>query len=283
MRQRGLMLMLAGMFAAVVAGLLVFALSNSQVQRTPVLTPVAVVPTATAVPTEEVLLAAKDIPLRHVVAATDVVTRDYPLGLAPIDAFHIITDVLSTTSTSPVFAGEILVKRQFNAAGERTGASVVIPPGKLLVAFPASDMLESTGAVQPGDKVDILLTLPVSGTTVLNSSDAVSQQQQGAKEQVSQATMQNVEVYSEGVWTPQGPAATGGQGGANNGGNATEVKVITFIVDHQEALILKYVKDSGGTIDLAVRSLAEKDPVNTDPVSLDYLVDLYHFVTLKGR
>jgi hypothetical protein len=43
-------------------------------------------------------------------------------------------------------------------------------------------------------------------------------------------------------------------------------------------LILKYIKDSGGTIDLVVRSVADDKTSPTDPVSLDYLVDLYRFV-----
>jgi pilus assembly protein CpaB len=136
----------------------------------------------------------------------------------------------------------------------------------VLVAFPATDMLNATGAVQGGDRVDILISLPVSGTATLSDA-APAQQAGGQKALVTQATMQNIEVYSTGVWSPDG-ATTSGEG----------LKVITFIVDRQEALILKYIKDSGGTIDLVVRSLAEEDAETTDPVSLDYLVDLYRFV-----
>jgi hypothetical protein len=54
-------------------------------------------------------------------------------------------------------------------------------------------------------------------------------------------------------------------------------------VDRQEALILKYIKDSGGSIDLVVRSAADDQAASTDPVSLDYLVDLYHFVNGASR
>jgi len=40
------------------------------------------------------------------------------------------------------------------------------------------------------------------------------------------------------------------------------------------------VKDSGGTIDLAIRSAQDNQNVDTDPVTIDYLVDLYKFIGL---
>ena len=76
---------------------------------------------------------------------------------------------------------------------------------------------------------------------------------------MAQATLQNIEVYSTGQWTP--PPSAGGQTTAPN----TNLKIVTFIVDHQEALILKYIKDSGGTIDIVVRSLDDNDQAATDP------------------
>ncbi len=255
--------MLAGLVAAMVAGLLVFYLSSSAAGLS---APVAA-PTATPIPVQAVVLAARDIPARHFITAGDVVTRSYPLDLVPTDSFHDLSTVFSQTSVLPVLAGEIMLKRQFTAADGHNGISATLPAGKVLVAFPATDMLNATGAVQAGDHVDILISLPVSGTTTLGSEPA-TQDSGGHKALVTQATMQNVEVYSIGYWSPDGhPTATG-----------DGVKVITFVVARQEALILKYVKDSGGAIDLVVRALNDDQSAQTDPVSLDYLVDLYHFV-----
>jgi pilus assembly protein CpaB len=181
---------------------------------------------------------------------------------------------VNTTAKSAVFSGQILLERQFLAAQGRTGASVNIPPGKVLVAFPSTDMLNATGAVQAGDHVDIMISLPISGTTRLDAGASNDTQVvPGQNALVSQTTLQNIEVYTVGLWTPPGqqtsdPAA------------ASALKIITFVVDHQEALILKFVKDSGGTIDLAVRSAADNQNVQTDPVTLDYLVDLFGFIGL---
>lgn len=258
-----------GVVAAVVAGLAVYGLTLSTGQRAAQLE-------AAAVPTPQsemvdVIVAAKDIEANTVVTNSMVVTAPYPVDLVPSDAIRNISEVVDKNTTTKVFASQMLLSRQFIDAAKRVGASVVIPEGKVLVAFPSTDMLNSTGAVAPGDRVDILLTIPLSGTARLDAgANTESQVLGGARAIVSQATLQNVQVYSTGTWTPPGTAENVAQ----------SVKVITFIVDHQEALILKFVKDSGGTIDLVVRSIRDDKPIETDPVNLDYLVDLYRFIGL---
>jgi pilus assembly protein CpaB len=222
-----------------------------------------------------VIIASTDIAANTIIAASEVTTASYPVDLIPEDAITSTAGVLNTTARTSVFSGQILLKRQFLDAQGRTGASVNIPPGKVLVAFPSTDMLNATGAVQPGDHVDIMISLPISGTTRLDASASNETQiAPGQNALVSQTTLQNIEVYTVGQWTPPGQQ-TGDQSTAASG-----LKVITFIVDHQEALILKFVKDSGGTIDLAVRSAADNQTVQTDPVTLDYLVDLFGFIGL---
>ncbi len=260
--------MLVGILAALGAGGLVYYLSLTQVPTAAAVPPTAVaVATATPLPRESLVLAAHDIPARQLVTAADVVTREYPIGLAPDDAFHLTSEVISRTATTQVFQGEILVARQFteNQGGPTAPASDQLPAGKVLVAFPASDILSSVDGVQAGDHVDILVTLPVSGTTGTTAGGST-----GGRYQAAQATMQDVTVYSRG--SPAQPAAN-----ANGNGGTAISAVITFVVDHQEALILKYIKDSGGTIDLVVRSIKDTKEIPTDPVSLDYLIELYHF------
>jgi pilus assembly protein CpaB len=258
-----------GLVAAILASLVVFYLVTN--------VPKAAEPTVnagpTAVPQREVVIAATDILANTVITTSQVTTASYPVNLVPADAIDSISNVVNTTAKTNVFSGQILLQRQFLAAAGRTGASVNIPPGKVLVAFPSTDMLNATGAVQPGDHVDIMISIPISGTTRLDAGASEETQVLPDKPAlVSQVTLQNIEVYTVGQWTPPGQQA--------DAQAASALKIITFIVDHQEALILKFVKDSGGTIDLAVRSAADNQNVQTDPVTLDYVVDLYHLIGL---
>jgi hypothetical protein len=126
--------------------------------------------------------------------------------------------------------------------------------------------------------VDILLTLPISGTTRLDAGSQTGSQLAGVgKALVAQTTLQNIEVYSNGGPVP--PDQIGSDGSTSGGGG----KIVTFLVDPQEALILKFVKDSGGIIDFVVRSLEATQVNATDPVNLDYLVDLYKFISLPKK
>ena len=254
MKRPALLLLIVGLFAALAAGGLVYFVSSSAVAKTAPPPPPTPVPTATAMPMEVVVVAAKDIPARHVVTAADVVTRSFPVGVAPEDR-DARDEVISHTATMPILAGEMLVTRQFvNAGGYRGldhGAA-----GQDAGGLPGDRHAELDGRVHAGDHVDILITLPVSGTTAVNARRRHPARRGTRPSCVTQATMQNIEIYSTGIWTPTGPAADRSSG---------EVKMITFIVDHQEALILKYIKDSGGTIDLGVRSIADTDTVTTDP------------------
>jgi pilus assembly protein CpaB len=226
------------------------------------------------VPQREVLVARTDIAANSVITRSQVTTASFPVDLVPADAITSTESVLNATAKTAVFSGQILLQRQF-IAGPVTS---IIPPGKVLVAFPSTDMLNATGAVQPGDHVDIMISLPISGTTRLDAGASNGTQiAPGQTTLVSQLTLQNIEVYTMGEWTPPGQA-TNTNGNAN--ANPQALKIITFIVDHQEALILKFVKDSGGTIDLAIRSAQDNQNVETDPVTIDYLVDLYKFIGL---
>jgi len=54
-------------------------------------------------------------------------------------------------------------------------------------------------------------------------------------------------------------------------------KTISVLVDHQDALIIKFIKDGGGTIDLVLRSSEDQQVVRTDAVTMDSLVERFRF------
>jgi len=270
-----LLILAVAVLAAMAAGVMVLSITTS---AAPASVPVVVVaPTPTAVVGKVVVVAKADIEANSVVTTSMVTTASFPLDLIPGDTFTDPEEMVGATARVKVFGGEVLLKRQFVATEGRTGSSVNVPDDKLLVAFPSTDILNSTGAVQPGDHVDILLTMPISGTARLDSGTQTGTQVDGNRTLVSQTTLQNIEVFSTGVWSPPG--------GSDNQSppSSASVKIITFLVDPQEALILKYIKDSGGVIDLAVRSLNAKKINQTDPVNIDYLTDLYHFIGLPRQ
>jgi len=194
--------------------------------------------------TAEVVVAKADIATRSLLTADLLTTKTYPKNLVPAGALTNEKDAIGQTTVSVVPAGAAVVRSQLIAADGRTGASVNLEKGKVLVAFPTVDPLTLAGLVRPGDRIDVLATV-TSGTG------------EGARK--TQTTMQNLEVVD--VLT--------------TGSNAQKVASLTFVVDHQVALVLKYLRDTQATVDIAVRSRAETELAATTSVDLGYLLQTY--------
>src|SRR5690348_14293932 len=142
--RRGLIFVLIGLIAAVGAGILVYLIANNAAQTT---TAVAA-PPPTPVSGREVLMAYQDIEANTVVTTSMVATATFPSDLVPSDAYTQTANLIGQTAKIKVFAGHMLLERQFVNAGGRTGSSASVRKGKVLVAFPSTDIINSRGAVQ---------------------------------------------------------------------------------------------------------------------------------------
>lgn len=188
----------------------------------------------------EVLVATADIPARTVLATSNLTSRTYPRELVPSGAIGRTPDAIGQTTVAPIPKGAVIVRDQLIAAGGNKGASVTLEKGTVLVAFPTSDPLTLAGLVEPGDRVDILATLPGAD---------------GSKR--TQTIVQNLVVVDVVR------------------ANATRSAALTFIVEPQTALVLKNLRDAQYTIDLSIRARADTDPVKTTAVDSDYVQQRY--------
>ena len=193
------------------------------------------------------IVAKADIPARTVVTADMVATKTLPADAIPESAARDSSEVIGQTTIAPIPAGSLMLKPQLTAAGGKTGSSVGIETGKVLVAFPTTDPLTAAGLVAGGDRVDLLVTI-VTGT--------------GDAARKTQTTIQNLEVVQV-----LGPTAQ----------NPQQARALTFVVDHQIALFLKYLRDSQASVEVAVRSRAENDVVRTQTVTVQVLQDTFGF------
>lgn len=225
-----------GLLLAALTGFALYGLAQ-QVTQTPAVT--------TAARTVDVVVAKLDIPVRTVITADIVDRRSFPADLVPAGALTRPADAIGQTTIAPVSRGQTIVAGQLSSAEGKSGASVTIAKGSVLVAFPTIDPLSTAGLVNVGDHVDILASV-IQGT--------------GPDAKVSQTTVQNLEVIDILAPTKEQPQ---------------RVTSLVFAVDHQVALVLKYLRDSQATIDLAIRSRAETDLARTTSVDLQYLTQTY--------
>jgi pilus assembly protein CpaB len=233
---RAWLFLAAGLILAVLTGVALYGVAQQSAAR-----PEA--PAATN--TVPVLVAKADIAARTVLSADLLARRDFPADLVPSGAITSDAGALGQTTLIPIARGQAIVSGQLTSVEGNHGASLTIEAGKVLVAFPTSDPLTANGLVNVGDKVDILATV-AAGT--------------GDTARATQTTLQNLEVLDIiGPTKDQPQRAT----------------ALVFAVDHQVAIVLKYLRDSQATVDLAIRSRAETQIVKTTSVDLGYITSTY--------
>jgi Flp pilus assembly protein CpaB len=226
-----------GVLLAAVTGLALYGLSQQVAQ--PQL--------AAANSTIQVLVAKVDLPLRTVITADALSRKTYPADLVPVGAVSSELDAIGLTTIAPITRGQTIVAGQLAAAEGKKGASVTLQKGLVLVSFPTTDPLTIGGLVNVGDRVDILASVAVGPTD-------------GPR--TSQTTLQNLEVVDIVGPTKEQPQ---------------RATALVFAVDHQVALVLKYLRDSQASVDIAIRSRAETELARTTGVDLGFLVQTYGF------
>jgi Flp pilus assembly protein CpaB len=192
-----------------------------------------------------IFVAAVDIPPRTVVSATLLARRDYPAALVPAGAVTTEAQAVGQTTLAAIARGQPIVAAQLANAGGSVGASLTVPSGKVLVAFPTTDLLTINGLVHVGDRIDVLASV-AAGT--------------GDRARATQTTLQNLEGLEVLSPTKEQPS---------------RATALVFAVDHQVALVLKYLRDSQAAIDVAIRSRAESGLIKTTSVDLGYLTRTY--------
>jgi len=233
---RAWLFLAAGLVLAVLTGVALYGVAQQSAAR----------PEAPAAAnTVQILVAKADIAARTVLSPDLIARRDFPADLVPSGAVTTDAAALGQTTLVPIARGQAIVTGQLTSVEGAHGASLTIEAGKVLVAFPISDPLTVNGLVNVGDKVDILATV-AAGT--------------GDTARATQTTLQNLEVLDViGPTKDQPQRAT----------------ALVFAVDHQVAIVLKYLRDSQATIDLAIRSRTETQVVKTTSVDLGYVTSTY--------
>jgi len=159
-RRRARLILILGIVLALFAGGGTF-LYASQAQTAP----------APVIPTTPVLVAAREIPAKTQLTPADLKLQDYNVDAKPPAALAKLDEAVGKITIAPIAVGEPILSTKFsdpkNPAFVVIPASFVGPDGNLLPNTPnframsisVSDTNAVAGVVQPGDSIDIMLTL----------------------------------------------------------------------------------------------------------------------------
>lgn len=239
----------------------------------------------------EVIVAATDIPERSLVLGPQLaVKRMLPASLPP-NALTRPEQAIGKMTTGPVLAGEFVLPGKLVDGDGRAGIAFSVPRGRVVITMPASDIL-STGAVQVGDTVDLLVTVSppdrddrrIAGSSASGASASATPVASPTPSSVddlplatTQTTMQGLKVLGIGSMTAAAPRGDGKAAEPKERPNAA-TGVITFAVEPQDALVLKALKDSDRVrLELVLRAAGDDAVKATDPVTLATILERYQF------
>lgn len=265
-RRKGLIWILAGVVVAVLAGvaaMLALRAAISTVQ----------VPVAEAPLTRSVVVASRFIARRSTLTYADLEIKELPEDSIRSGAIVRTEDAAGRITLTEFNQGEMILAQNLlevtaEGAPEAGEPSLgeALEEEEVAVALQATDLMNRFGVLQPGDKVDLLFSVNVVGKTY--------QEEVPRGGLVALNALQNLEVLQIVAIKTQ---EEGTEEGAEEQ-PVVEERLIVLIADPQQAVILKYLKDSAGAIDFALRSPTSERLFEVEAVTINYLADRYKIV-----
>lgn len=225
----------------------------------------------------EVLVATTDIPERTILGPGQLTVKRMLPGSLPSIVLARPDQAVGRMTAAPLLAGDFVLPGKLVGGDGRASLSYHVPPGQVVITLPASDIL-STGAVQVGDSIDLLVT-------VRPPDRAATAGAKGAPEVdieigTTQTTMQNLKILAIGNTAPP-PSDAAKANGAPPPPRPGSGAILTFAVERQDALVLKALKDNERVkIEMVLRAAGDAAVVVTDSVTLNTIVERYSFRAL---
>ena len=302
MRSRGRFFIILGvvLIALTIVGALLIAALQGRWRGAPATpSPGTPVPGATEVvpETKEVLVALQPIGLGERIRPDAVGIRPVEVDKLPEKPILDPADVVGKLAKQDIYQKDVLVDDMVIAVEDvqRVGwrASPLIPDGRVAIAFPVSQLSAVNYAIQPGDRVDVMVCADIVDVDVdtqiktpliLAGDESCEAGCQPVGEQVArtfcQLTVDDAEVLGLGPWgqEPEPPAegeATEAEAVVEEGEEVPLPKAfdsLILMVSPQDAVVMMYLLQNDYIIDLVLRSSEDVDSHTTEQVTLEYIM-----------
>jgi pilus assembly protein CpaB len=265
-RTRGCLWLTAGLVIAMLAGLVGYlAISRATVRQA------APSIGATDVP---VVVAAQAVNVRSPLTDKDIVIRRLPVNAVPEGALRDIPSAVGKVTMVDLYPGEAILQQRLADPNVKSGdgrMALMVAGDQVLMAFPATDLMSKVGVLKPGDHVDMLFSVEVPTNRSLGVAGAGAGA--GQKEPATINVLPNVTIS----------AIVAGSAPASGSGSQPAPQAIMLTISPQDALVLKYVKDTNGVLDMVLRAPGAEQPSAAEPVDVDYLIRRYRIPTEVGQ
>lgn len=241
-------------------------------------------PTPTPVPvlTMQAVVAARDVPIGNILSQEDVKIVEFPIDLAPRDVIDSIEKAVGRIAKMDLIEGELLL--QHNLV-DPTGVSpydvaYIIDDNHVLMAMPATDLMSREAVIKRGDIVDIMVsiqetleTITTEGETVTN--EGASPTETPEPQQVTFTVSQRLGISAIIIDILQDPNSETPPENPNPNRNQVVVQAYLIALNPQDALVVKYLKDIGGTFEFVIRAPTSTGQFDLTPVTSKFIKELY--------
>jgi pilus assembly protein CpaB len=204
-------------------------------------------PRASGVAARQVVVAAANLPLGVRIKKADLKLVSVPEAMLPRNSFSRVEDVQERSVTGAIFQDEPVLRDRIAAPGSVAGLAPMIANGQRAVSVRVNDVIGVAGFVQPGMRVDVLMTGRPPGTS----------------DSATRTVLQNVVVLSAGQILQAEPK-----------GQAINASVVTLQVTPQEAEVL-ILASGEGHIQLVLRSPGDSVRLPVSGTLLSALYGIY--------
>jgi Flp pilus assembly protein CpaB len=268
----------------------------------------------------EIVVAAQKIPRGHLITEEEgaVQLALWPEEAVPDGALYELEIVYGRIARVDIVPGmpimeDMLTEDAGDLAATGSDAALLIPSGKVGYALAVAGNASVAWAIQPGDHVDVLISLLVVDidedfqTETPNIGAAITVEAVGATgpmgrlemlpdgtlvmvipseahqrpRLVTQLTVQNAQVLHIGSWVREEVVEAPKEESTEEetpAPAAALVRWITLAVTPQEAAVLKYAEEVGASIDFVLRSASDHDErtvFTIQAVTLQYVFERY--------
>jgi Flp pilus assembly protein CpaB len=239
-----------------------------------------------SLPTAHVVIATQDIPARSEIAASMVNITSVPDDLVQAGAATRIEDVVGKFTPNAVTKGEVLNTQKVGPIAAKNAPSFSIEKGKVMYVMPVSFAgsqfgLAQVNALRSGDRVDLLYT------TINAPQNITSEQRDAIKANPipylqTRIMLQDLRIQEIGSYAPDGslvPAT--GDPTAKTAPSIANSNII-FVVQPEEALVLKWLKDAAtyykdSNVEMVLRSPADDEQADSNMVvNFNYMHEKYN-------
>jgi len=273
---RGRLLILIGIILALVSGFLVFKMLSTKPAKEEV---------PKKIETKKVVVAVQNLSPNTQIVPEAVTIMEKPVDEVPEGALISISQTRGKYTAVEIFQGDIITKEMLKSYEEIVSErpAHLVPTGMVAFTIKVNELSSVAYNIQPGDLVDVLVSfalMDVDQDTQIIKTGPEGEEQ--TPRYVTQLTLQRVKVLDVGLREyPPVPGAGEGEApppeqapaeGEEAASTTYAYDYITLLLPQQDALVLKYLRETRAKIDLALRNPEDTAPISTEAVTLEYIM-----------